>query len=141
MKNFLTFLSDIYIDFILIGILLVVTLKEANRDILHVLGLVVTIPSLVLWALARIQLGTSFSFWPEAKGLITRGLYSKIRHPIYVFSTLAFLGIALMLNNIYFYAFWIGLLLVEIYRARREEQLLIEKFGQAYLDYRKQTWF
>ena len=33
-----------------------------------------------------------------------------------------------------------ALLVFQVFRARREGQVLQEAFGQAYLDYRKQTW-
>jgi protein-S-isoprenylcysteine O-methyltransferase Ste14 len=41
---------------------------------------------------------------------------------------------------------WLLLLLVvlipmQLYRVRKEERVLTEKFGAAYLDYKRQTWF
>ncbi|HKQ54158.1 MAG TPA: hypothetical protein VJT74_17405, partial [Pyrinomonadaceae bacterium] len=34
-----------------------------------------------LWILARLQLGSAFTARPEARRLVTHGLYSKVRHP------------------------------------------------------------
>ena len=44
-----------------------------------------------LWLVARLQLGAAFSVRPEARQLVETGLYSRLRHPIYVFGTAAFL--------------------------------------------------
>ncbi len=33
------------------------------------------------------------------------------------------------------------LVILQIRQARREAKVLLEKFGLAYIDYRKQTWF
>ena len=48
-----------------------------------------------LWMIARRQLGTSFSARPEARALVTTGLYAKIRDPIYLSGQLAYLGLAI----------------------------------------------
>lgn len=46
-----------------------------------------------LWMVAQVQLGKSFSVGTQAKTLVTTGLYSKFRHPIYLFGKLAFGGL------------------------------------------------
>jgi protein-S-isoprenylcysteine O-methyltransferase Ste14 len=85
--------------------------------------------------------GSSFTVRPEARELVTHGLYSKIRHPVYFFSTLALVGIAICLRSVYFYPF-LGIAVVgQAWRIRLEERVLREKFGQAYLDYKGGTWF
>jgi protein-S-isoprenylcysteine O-methyltransferase Ste14 len=49
-------------------------------------------------AVARYQLGRSFSIKPEAHALVTEGIYSKIRNPIYVFGTVMITGLLLVLQ-------------------------------------------
>jgi protein-S-isoprenylcysteine O-methyltransferase Ste14 len=72
---------------------------------------------------------------------VTRGLYSKLRHPIYVFGSLAYIGALLALLG------WSGLIiclvlvLIQVGRARREERVLAEAFGPEYAAYRSRTWF
>jgi protein-S-isoprenylcysteine O-methyltransferase Ste14 len=44
--------------------------------------LIVGLPSFVLMVVSRRQLGASFSVRPEAKTLVTSGLYSRIQHPM-----------------------------------------------------------
>jgi hypothetical protein len=51
-------------------------------------GLLLMTPALILLTVSRIQLGNSFSVSPQATQLVTRGIYSRIRNPIYVFGTL-----------------------------------------------------
>jgi len=62
---------------------------------LRITGLVLLIPSLILVTVVRFQLGNSFSIAPEARALVTHGLYSRIRNPVYVFGTLVILGLPL----------------------------------------------
>jgi protein-S-isoprenylcysteine O-methyltransferase Ste14 len=97
--------------------------------------------SLVLLVVARLQLGASFSVRAKATGLVTTGLYAKIRNPIYVFSALTILGMAVVLEN-WFLVFLVAVLLpVQMLRARKEEAVLHEAFGEEYARYKARTWF
>jgi protein-S-isoprenylcysteine O-methyltransferase Ste14 len=58
----------------------------------RIAGAVIGLPSLALFVLARIELGSSFSVRPKAQTLVTHGLYSRIRNPIYVFGGLVAAG-------------------------------------------------
>jgi protein-S-isoprenylcysteine O-methyltransferase Ste14 len=53
------------------------------------MGLTIATIGLVLWISARLQLGQSFTVRARATALVTTGLYSKIRHPIYLFGDLS----------------------------------------------------
>jgi protein-S-isoprenylcysteine O-methyltransferase Ste14 len=108
---------------------------------LRLSGAVIIVLSLFLLILARIQLGRAFSVRAKATRLVTTGLYSRIRNPIYVFGCFFFLGLAMFIP-----AWWLLLLLVivipmQIVRARREAAVLEATFGEEYRDYRRQTWF
>lgn len=104
-------------------------------------GAAIAIPGFVLWFLARVQLGTSFAVTAQARELVTHGLYSKIRNPIYFFATFAILGTAICVNNPVFYGCVVLLTLFQLLRIRKEERVLETKFGDAYRQYRRQTWF
>jgi protein-S-isoprenylcysteine O-methyltransferase Ste14 len=108
---------------------------------MHVAGLVVAIPSFLLLALARIQLGRAFSVQAKATTLVTSGLYSRIRNPIYVFGGLFFFGIILFVQRPLLLLFFVVLIPMQILRVRNEERVLQEKFGGAFLDYKRRTWF
>jgi protein-S-isoprenylcysteine O-methyltransferase Ste14 len=51
--------------------------------------------SFALVVLARLQLGNSFAVTPAARDLVTHGLYSRLRHPMYLFVDSTVCGIAL----------------------------------------------
>jgi protein-S-isoprenylcysteine O-methyltransferase Ste14 len=72
---------------------------------------------------------------------VTRGLYSKIRHPIYVFGCCAYFGGLLALQVWPILVAWLALTPIEIVRARREDRILAEAFGSQYRVYRSKTWF
>jgi protein-S-isoprenylcysteine O-methyltransferase Ste14 len=108
---------------------------------IHILGLALLLPGAILLILARFQLGNSFSLTPQATALVTHGLYSRIRNPIYVFGFFTIAGLILYLNRPVFLALLIPILILQAIRARREASVLEAKFGDAYRQYRAQTWF
>ncbi|SRR5712692_5757039 len=105
------------------------------------IGLVIAAPSAVFLFIARYQLGRSFSVTPQARELVTHGLYSKIRNPIYVFSGLLVLGFLLTLQRPNLLLILLVLIPIQIVRARKEAQVLEAKFGDTYREYKKKTWF
>ena len=94
-----------------------------------------------LWVAARIQLGPAFSLTPQARGLVTSGLYAKLRHPVYTFGTIAALGALLALQIWPLFAIGVALVPITLLRLRREEQVLAAAFGDEYRRYREKTWF
>jgi protein-S-isoprenylcysteine O-methyltransferase Ste14 len=72
--------------------------------------------------------------------LITEGPYSMVRHPLYVFSLIGAIGIGLTSENILVFAalviFYLSYYPLTIIV---EEKKLVDKFGQAYLDYIERT--
>jgi protein-S-isoprenylcysteine O-methyltransferase Ste14 len=104
-------------------------------------GLSLALVSWVFWLAARLQLGSSFARQVEVRRLVTTGLYSKLRHPIYVFVGLAFLGLIVAWQEWDLLAVWVIAALVLFLKSRREEQTLIQAYGAEYLEYRRRTWF
>jgi protein-S-isoprenylcysteine O-methyltransferase Ste14 len=92
-------------------------------------------------AAARYQLGKSFSLKPEAYQLVTRGIYSKIRNPIYAFGLVMVAGIVLALHRPLLWLLFLAIIILQTLRARREAQVLEAAFGDAYREYRRKTWF
>jgi protein-S-isoprenylcysteine O-methyltransferase Ste14 len=107
----------------------------------HIVGLAIAIPAFLLFILARIQLGQAFSVQAKADMLVTAGLYSRIRNPIYFFGELIIAGMIVWANRPWFFLCFALLIPLQIFRSRKEEQVLREKFGAAYLEYKRQTWF
>jgi protein-S-isoprenylcysteine O-methyltransferase Ste14 len=107
----------------------------------HIAGVAITAPSLLLLVIARLQLGRSFSVEAKATALVTTGLYARIRNPIYVFGGLIISGAIVFTGQPLFLLVFAVLIPLQVYRSRKESQVLEEKFGAAYLAYKQKTWF
>jgi protein-S-isoprenylcysteine O-methyltransferase Ste14 len=104
-------------------------------------GLCLMVLGFVMWTVARFQLGASFAVTARAKQLVTHGLYSKIRNPIYVFGSCVMAGaILLFLRPIWLLVF-LAVIPLQIWRAGKEAHVLEEKFGEEYRVYRGRTRF
>src|SRR6266850_470336 len=100
-------------------------------------ALMVTVVPLL--AIARIQLGNSFSLAPQATQLVTRGIYSRIRNPIYLFGTFVFSGLFLFLERPLLLLLLVPVLILQVSRARAEARVLEAHFGDQYRQYKAVT--
>ena len=134
-----------FIKFIDAGYFLVLAIWVAWRVPVsprYVIGLVIAAIGFVLWMVARQQLGKSFTVTAQAKALVTTGLYSKIRNPIYFFGGVAFVGVFIAWGNPYALIGVIVLYFVmQGLRARKESAVLEQAFGDEYRAYKARTWF
>ncbi len=75
-----------------------------------------------------------------AEGLVTEGLFSHCRNPLYVGNILILIGLGIMSNSVLFIVLMIPLFLF-FYQAivLAEENFLKEKFGSAYDEYMAKT--
>jgi protein-S-isoprenylcysteine O-methyltransferase Ste14 len=108
---------------------------------LCIFGALLAVVGFALVTVARLQLGDSFSVAPKATQLVERGLYSRIRHPVYVFSALGVTGLILYVGELSLLIVVVFIVAVQVARARREESVLEETFGERYRRYRERTWF
>ncbi len=130
-----------WIDFVQYPLVLGLAIWYGPRTPLLYVGLSISIAAAMLSGLARWQLGDSFSVNAEARRLVTSGLYSRIRHPVYLFGDLAYLGALVALQVWWVLPIWLAMALVDMRRARREDSVLAEAFGSEYAAYRARTWF
>lgn len=122
-------------------LLLVLAAIGGIRTAVWLLALGLSVVCAALWVVARLELGQSFSVGAEANELVTTGLYRHVRNPIYVFGTAAFLLVLLSLQGWQALVVWAVLVPVQVVRARREQQVLAQAFGDEYAAYRASTWF
>ena len=107
----------------------------------RLIGLLLGLIGLAGVILSRCTLGRSFSVAPKATALVTSGIYSRVRNPIYVSGVIFLVGLVLILWRPDLLIVLLVLIPAQIIRARREAAVLEAKFGDAYRDYRKRTWF
>jgi|688.fasta_scaffold69973_1 protein-S-isoprenylcysteine O-methyltransferase Ste14 len=75
-----------------------------------------------------------------ADSINTTGLYSTLRHPLYLGNYLMWLGLAGLTQNVWFMVAFTGLYWIYYERIMfAEEEFLIGKFGNAYLEWSKRT--
>jgi protein-S-isoprenylcysteine O-methyltransferase Ste14 len=118
-----------------------VVLRRGEWSSARSIGLAIAIPAAVVVFTARWQLGKSFSLTPQARALVSHGVYSRIRNPIYVFSGLMLLGILTALQYRYGFLLLAVLIPVQLVRAHQEAKVLEARFGDEYRKYREGTWF
>jgi len=115
--------------------------RKGPHDGMRWLGLCLGLAGLTGIILARYTLGRSFSVVPKATALVTNGIYSRIRNPIYVSGIVCITGAFLMLRQPYLWIVLLLIITVQIIRARREARVLEAAFGNACREYRSHTWF
>ncbi len=104
------------------------------------IGLLLGLIGLAGAILSRYTLGRSFSVAPKATALVTSGIYSRIRNPIYISGEIFLAGLVLILWRLELLIILLAIIPMQIIRARREAAVLEAKFGDAYREYRKRTW-
>ena len=112
-----------------------------SHDLTGWIGLAVSLVGLAGVILARYTLGRSFSVRAKATELVTTGIYSRIRNPIYVSGVIFAIGLVLIVMSPILGLFLVIIVPIQIIRARREAHVLEAKFGEAYRQYCDRTWF
>jgi protein-S-isoprenylcysteine O-methyltransferase Ste14 len=104
-------------------------------------GTVLVVVGISCIVIARYELGKSFSITAQARQLMTSGLDSKIRNPIYVFGAVTIAGLILVVQKRFLWIFFVLLVVAQGLRARNEERVLEAAFGEEYREYRPKTRF
>lgn len=108
---------------------------------MQTVGTILLVAGFTLWTTARFQLGKSLTVSAQAKKLVTRGLYSRIRNPIYVFGSCVIAGEILVLGRPVWLLLFLVFVPLQIWRGRKEASVLETSFGEEYRKYRASTWF
>ena len=99
--------------------------------LLMFLGVIISVTALL-------SLKKSFSITPEVRGFVVSGLYSFVRHPMYLGGFISAAGFVLLRLNIFSIVVYVVFLVTQMWRARFEEQLLVKEYPD-YEKYLKKT--
>jgi len=147
-KRYLHFMQDV--PLIIAKLSLIVPINWAVSPLLEFANYPPRSPMLIagtilyalgLWIFHRshADLGTNWSQTLEIKEdhhLVTDGVYSRIRHPMYLASLIFAAGQALVVPNyLAGPSFVIGMMLLFALRVRHEERMMLDEFGDQYADY------
>jgi protein-S-isoprenylcysteine O-methyltransferase Ste14 len=92
-----------------------------------------------VWLLVSVLfLGRCFGVLPEARGLVTRGPYRLVRHPVYLGEIGACAGLALAAPSPFNAGVLAALIIAQTVRMRLEERALAQAFPD-YADYASRT--
>ena len=114
--------------------------RSPHETVIQGIGLVMILAAIVLADWGRVSRGViaPSADMPETYRMSTKGAYSIVRHPMYVSYTLFFVGIPLALLNSLLFGCVPGIL--GYYRiAQEEERVLINRFGEEYIQYKKRV--
>ena len=113
-----------------------------HLSLVNVVGLSLFSIGVFIRIVARRTLSKYFSSglktWQKHE-LIKHGVYKHIRHPAYLGSLLLSPGIPLIFSSFYGFFLMLGLIPCFLYRIKIEESMLLEKFGNEYLEYMKNS--
>lgn len=83
---------------------------------------------------------TNIEPWKPTTAIVSSGVFGFSRNPVYLAMTLLYTGVALLLDSMWILLLVIPVLfLITVGVIWREEKYLTEKFGDEYLNYKKQV--
>lgn len=115
--------------------------KFGHADLVSLLAMIITTAGLIIWWMAKLTLGKYYTLTPQFQALVTRGIYSKIRHPIYVGSCFVYIGWITLTQSLLISVIAVLMIIVQMIRMISEEKLLLKELGRTYLEYKRSTWF
>ncbi len=112
-------------------------------NFLKIFGLVINIAGLIVWWAGKLTLAQNWNSGfvkPAITKLVTRGVYSKIRHPMYWGINLTFVGLVFMFPKVWFVVLSILVIIYFLFRMRQENMYLRDSLGGEYRNYERNTW-
>ena len=110
------------------------------KRIVALIGAILVLIGAIVNIIGRFNLGENWANHIkiyENHNLVNRGVYKIVRHPLYSSIMLMFIGASLAYINIYCFLLEIIIFIPFMYyRAKQEEELLIDRFPE-YKEYRK----
>lgn len=117
--------------------------REVNL-IVSSMGFILYLSAIFTRELVIKSLGKYWSHYIEIKEdhkLIKQGLYNYVRHPHLLCLLVEMTGLALIPNSYYSLILtWVVYFPITLLRIHLEEKALIEKFGEEYLEYKREVY-
>jgi protein-S-isoprenylcysteine O-methyltransferase Ste14 len=137
-------LWSIFIVLTALNVLIPKIISKLLIDIfwLKYIGILFCYIGLIIFLMALVSFGKSWRIGIDEKNsneLITTGIFKYSRNPIFLFMDLYFMGIMLIYPNIVFIVVAICVIIGIHLQIIREEKHLLNKFGEEYIKYKKQT--
>ena len=121
---------------------LVSRLSYLENNILFFIGFVLLHFSICWIFIAQMQMGTNWRIGIDEKNktnLVTKGLFSVSRNPIFLGILIAVFGVFMILPNVFtFFIAFTGYIVIQI-QIKLEEEFLLKEFGEDYNIYKKNT--
>lgn len=112
------------------GLLLLLLPRAASDAWLDGISTLLMLCGNVVCILAVLSLGRSLSIMPEARKLVTEGVYQRIRHPLYLAEEIAILGLFLQYRSWPAAAILMVHFIFQLRRMMWEERVLDEAFPE-----------
>ncbi|MHA2047902.1 MAG: methyltransferase family protein [Candidatus Thorarchaeota archaeon] len=121
-----------------------ITQPALIQPVLLILGIMAGIGGIALSMMASrvISVSTVADMRTDRRAeLVTDGIYSRVRHPLYFATVLVFAAVALIYPFPIVIVFSASMVLYTIIGAYFEERKLVKHYGEDYLEYRKTAGF
>jgi protein-S-isoprenylcysteine O-methyltransferase Ste14 len=75
----------------------------------------------------------------EQPSVIRKGVFGRLRHPMYLGALLLYLGFLVSTFSLMAAGIWVIIIIFYYFNSKHEEKLLVDKFGKDYQDYKKEV--
>jgi len=126
---------------VLTGGILATTLFDTSL-VTEIIGTLICLAGILVMVWAREHLGRNWSgnvIIQQEHSLIKDGPYQFVRHPIYSGGLFAMLGSAIVLGQVFAFAWVLFCAFGLIMKSKQEEVLLSNQFPKEYLEYKKRV--